>query len=233
MGTVRAVRNGRLTRSTGSQSGAPVAVVVRHPPSRTARRREGPSRGSRPGGPRRDPRPVASDPRRPGAGLRGAPRLRLGGRSAGTARLRGPASGRQPPDGHPRGATRRSGWRRPAHRDPRRVRRAAGPRPRLWPQHDGGVRRGRRDRARVRRRRAARRDRLSRHAGRGAGERQGADDRGRPVRRASTPRSCTTPATAATSRAGRSRPRTSTSCITVSRPTPRPTRGWVATPSTR
>ena len=46
------------------------------------------------------------------------------------------------------------------------------------------------------RRRAARRDRLPRHAGRGAGQRQADHDRGRPVRRASTRRCCTTRATA-------------------------------------
>ncbi len=79
---------------------------------------------------------------------------------------------------------RRSGRRRPADRDPRRVRRAAGPRPRLRPQHDGGLGRRRGDRPGRDRRRAAGRDRLPRHAGRGAGQRQADHDRRRPVRRA-------------------------------------------------
>ena len=78
---------------------------------------------------------------------------------------------------------RRARRRRPADRDPRRVRRAPRARARLWPQHDGGLGGRRRDRARRDGRRAARRDRLPRHAGRRAGERQGDHDRRRALRR--------------------------------------------------
>ena len=94
----------------------------------------------------------------------------------------GRASGGQPRDGDPRHATRRSPGRRPAHRDPRRVRRAARPGPWLRPQHDGRVRSRGRHRARRDRRRPAGRDRLPRHAGRGAGEWQADHDRRRAVR---------------------------------------------------
>ena len=69
-----------------------------------------------------------------------------------------------------------------ADRHPRRVRRAAGSRPRLRAQHDGRVRGRGGDRPRVDRRRAARRDRLPRLPGGRAGERQGLHDRGRPAR---------------------------------------------------
>ena len=54
-------------------------------------------------------------------------------------RLRGRASGGQPGDGDPGDPPRRPRRRRPADRHPRRVRRAAGARPRLRPQHDGRV----------------------------------------------------------------------------------------------
>ena len=80
-------------------------------------------------------------------------------------------------------AVKRGGRRRwSSDRDPRRVRRAAGPRPRLRPQHDGRVGRRCRDRPRLDRRRAARRDRLPRLSGRGTRQRQEGDDRRRPVR---------------------------------------------------
>ena len=80
------------------------------------------------------------------------------------------------------GSARRPRGGRATDRHPRRVRRAARARSRLRPQHDGGVRGRRGDRARGGRRRARRRDRLPRHAGGGAGERQAGHDRRRPVR---------------------------------------------------
>ena len=64
---------------------------------------EGPDRGRRRGRPRRDPRPVAPDPRRPGDRVRGAPRRGRGRRGPRPARVRRRVPGRQP-----------------GHRDPRR-----------------------------------------------------------------------------------------------------------------
>ncbi len=81
-----------------------------------------------------------------------------------------------------RGVGRRTGRGPATDRDPRRVRRIAGPGSRLRPQHDGGLRARRGARPRGARAGASRRDRLPRHAGRGAGLGQGGDDRGRLVR---------------------------------------------------
>ena len=81
--------------------------------------------------------------------------------------------------GHPPRRTRRD---ESADRDPRRVRRPARLGSRLRPQHHGRVRRWGRARPRRGLGRAARRDRLPRHPGRGAGERQAVHDRRRPVR---------------------------------------------------
>ena len=203
------------------------------PPTRTptAKRRLAAAVEAAPG---RDHRAVPPDPRPSRARLRGAPGRGLGRRGARAARLRGRASGGQRSTTAIR-ATRRGGrgGDGPADRDPRRVRRAARPRSRLRPQHDGRLGRRRRDRPRRDRRRAGGRDRVPRHARGGAGERQGADDRGRPVRRASTRRCCSTPATGTTSSASRSRRRTSRSCSRASRPTPRRIRGRAGTRSTR
>ena len=118
-------------------------------------------------------------------------------------------------------------------RHPRRVRRAARARPRLRPQHDGRLGGRGRDRAGGDRRRAARRDRVPRHAGRGAGQRQADHDRRRPVRGPRRRRCFTTRATGATSRAIRSRRRTRRSSSTASRPMRRRIHGRARTRSTR
>ena len=129
---------------------------------------------------------------------------------------------------------RRPRRRRPADRDPRRVRRAARSRPRLRPQHDGRLRGRCGDRAGGDRRRAARRDRVPRHAGRGAGQRQADHDRRRPVRRASTPRCSTTRATGQPRREPPARVRGRRRRLhTACRRTPRPIRGGARTRSTR
>ena len=115
------------------------------------------------------------------------------------SRIRGRAPGRQPGDRGPRAGC--AAWRagepgrdRPAHRDPRRVRRAARPRPRLRPQPD------RRLRASARRialaaiaTGTARRDRLPRHAGRGASARASSVMIDDGLFEGSTPRCCSTP----------------------------------------
>ena len=191
----------RLAPSASSQPGAPVAVADRHPPGRAPRRHEGPPRRRRRGGPRRDPRPVAPDPRRPGARLRGAPRRRRGSpRSSRATATRSSTRPAASPTAIRAVAARRARRRRPADRDPRRVRRAARARPRLRPQHDG------RRRASVPRSPSPSiADELPGEIvflgtpaeERGSGK---ADhDRRRPVRRASTRRCCTTRATATTS----------------------------------
>ena len=121
-----------------------------------------------------------------------------------------------------------------ADRDPRRVRRPARPRPRLRPQHDGGVA-GSAPRSPWRRSPTSCRARSSSSARRprsgGAASRSMIDDglfEGidaallfHPVR--PEPRRSRS----------RSRPRTSRSCSTASRRTPRPIRGGAGTPSTR
>ena len=73
--------------------------------------------------------------------------------------------------------------RRPADRDPGRIRRPARSRTRLRPQHDGRLGGRCRHRAGGARRRAARRDRVPRDAGRGTWQRQADHDGRRPVRR--------------------------------------------------
>ncbi len=146
---------------------------------RALRRPEGPHRGRRRRRPRRDPRAVAPDPRRPGDRVRGASRRRGGRGGARPARVRGRVPRRHPGHRHPRRAPRRARRRWSPDRDPRRVRRAPRARARLRPQHDGGVGRRRGDRPGVDGRRAARRDRLPRDPGRGAGERQADHDRRR------------------------------------------------------
>ena len=99
------------------------------------------------------------------------------------SRLRGGAAGGPPRDRNPRRSPWRPRWGHAADRHPRRVRRAAGARSRLRPQHDGRVRGRGGDRPRIDRGRATRRDRVPRLPGGGAGERQGLHDRGRPARR--------------------------------------------------
>ena len=134
-----------------------------------------------------------------------------------------------------RGAPRR-GPRdgRAADRRPRRVRRAARPRARLRAQHDGGIGRGRGDRARRRPVDAfAGEIVFLGHPGGGAGERQAVHDRGRAVRgarrRPAVPPLRPQPRRTAT----RSRRRTCRSCSTGSSRTRRPSRGRAATRSTR
>ena len=125
---------------------------------------------------------LARDPCRPGARLRGASRCREGCGGDRRPRVLGGAPGR--PAGHrrPRPAHRRPRAGRAAHRSPGRVRRAAGPWSRLWPQHHGGVGRGCRDRPGRRARLVRGRGRLPGHAGRGAGERQAVHARRRALR---------------------------------------------------
>ena len=171
---------------------------------------------SRRGRPRRDHRPVASDPRR--------------------TRSRPSRSARRPA-GSPRACARtdstsstQPGRLETAIRATRRGGRGGdAPRIGILAEYDAlpglghgcghntmaasGRRCG--DRPGGRRRRAARRDRLPRHAGRGAGQRQAVDDRRRAVRRASMPRSSSTPAIATTSSRIRSRRRTSRSSSTA------------------
>ena len=120
----------------------------RRPSRRAVRRPQGPRRRRGRGRPRRDHRPVAPHPREPRAGVRGAPGLGMGRGGHRASRVRRRAARRLPRHGRPRPPDRRPRCRRPADRDPRRVRRAARPRPRLRPQHDGGVRGRRGDRAR-------------------------------------------------------------------------------------
>ncbi len=103
-----------------------------------------------------------------------------GGRAG---RVRGRAPRRAPRHGGAGPSDGREGSGRPADRGPRRVRRAAGSRARLRPQHDGGVGRRRGDRPGSPARRVRRRDRLPRHAGGGAGERQAVHARRRPAGR--------------------------------------------------
>ena len=106
----------------------------------------------------------------------------MGRRGPRAPRVRRRASGGQPGDRNPSHAARRPWRRRAADRHPRRVRRAAGSRTWLRPQHDGRLRGRCRDRARRARRRTAGRDRVPWHAGRGTGERQADHDRRRAVR---------------------------------------------------
>ncbi len=112
----------------------------------------------------------------------------MGGRDPRATRLRGRAPGGQPRDGGPGHEARWAGRGDAEDRHPRGVRRAPRPRSRVRPQLDGGVRGGRRGRAGGHRRRAPRRDRLPRDAGRGTGQRQADHDRRRAVR---GPRCCT------------------------------------------